>query len=150
MKLSNKQKMLLHTAAAEAGCPNDELRKSVQWNIGGFHSAADPTATREGFIAVMAFWEAKAGGKLKYYSAGYWAGEDAAATPLDSLRYALRRKAEAMGLAAEQLDAFIAGEHMSCGTCASVADADAYWLRRTIVALDAIAKRNARQTADTT
>ncbi len=150
MKLSNRQKMVLHLAAKEAGCPGDEVRRSVQWAIGGFRSAADPTATRQGFIAVMAFWEARNGGKLTYYTRGYWAGEDKTTNPLDGLRWTLRQRAEALGLTGPQLDAFIAGEHMSNGACADVNAADAYWLRRTIIALDAIRKRKEqdRQPAD--
>jgi len=142
MNLSNKQKMLLHVAAAQAGVTEDQ-RRVIQRNVGGFHSAADRTCTREGFIAVMAFYEARCGGSLRSFSAGYWAGQDAKANPTDALVCRVRREAHGLGMNDQMLDLFIAGPHMSSGACESVATAPAYWLRRCLEALKAIARRRA-------
>jgi len=134
--------MLLHVAASAAGVTEDE-RRLIQRNVGGFHSAADPTTTREGFIAVMAFYESRCGGALAGFTAGYWQREDAKANPTDALIYRLRQEARSLGISDRQLDLFIAGKHMSGGACDSVETATAYWLRRCLEALKAIAKRAA-------
>jgi len=143
MNLSNKQKMLLHVAAAQAGVNEDE-RRLIQRNVGGFHSAADTTTTREGFIAVMAFYEARAGGALDGFTAGYWRQADAEASPADATRYHLRRIAEEIDWPAGLLDRFIAGPHMSNGACTGIDDAPEYWLLRAIEALKVIKARARR------
>ena len=140
MRLSNKQKMLLHVAAAQAGVSEDD-RRMIQRNVGGFHSAADTTTTREGFIAVMAFYESRAGGALRGFTRGYWQGQDAQANPTDALVHRVRQEAYRMGMSDRQLDLFIAGPHMSGGACESVETAPAYWLRRCLEALKAIGAR---------
>jgi rubrerythrin len=40
--------------------------------VGGFYSSADKTANRYGFLCVMSFLEAKAGGTLAGCTASYW------------------------------------------------------------------------------
>jgi len=132
--LSNGQKRALHAAARQAGLTEAE-RRLVQRNVGGFHSAADRTATREGFIAVMAFLEARCGGRLNGCGEGYWRGQDAAANPLDRLRWRIRREAEARGWTEADAEAFLASRHMSGGACRLLAEAPAYWLTRLLQAL---------------
>ena len=144
MALTAGQIKALHAAAREAGVPED-MRRSVQWHVGGFHSCADKTAGRAGMIAVMAFYELRAGGSLRGCSPGYWQSEDARANRTDALVYACRREAEAMGLSDRQLDAFVAGSHMSNGACPDVASAPAYWLRKLLQGLIEIRKRRSRR-----
>ena len=144
MALTAGQIKALHAAAREAGVPED-LRRSVQWHVGGFHSCSDRTAGRAGMIAVMAFYELRAGGSLRGCSPGYWQSEDARANRTDALVYACRREARAMGLSDRQLDAFVAGSHMSNGACADVATATAYWLRKLLDGLKAIRRRHGRR-----
>lgn len=141
MSLTNGQKRALHAAARQAGV-DDEQRRLIQRNIGGFHSAADKTATRQGFIAVMAFYERRCGGCLAGSTRGYWAFEDDKANPTDGLVFACRKTASRLGLSNGQLDAFLAGRHMSCGACESIEQAPAYWLRKLLEGLKVIAKRN--------
>jgi len=143
MKLSNRQKMLLHTVPKALGIDDDQ-RRMIQSNLGGFHSAADGTASREGFIAVMAFYEARAGGALDGFTAGYWRQADAEASPADATRYHLRRIAEEIDWPAGLLDRFIAGPHMSNGACTGIDDAPEYWLLRAIEALKVIKARARR------
>jgi len=140
MELSRKQKAMLHIVPSALGI-DEAQRVIIQANVGGFTSAADPLASREGFVAVMAFYEDRAGGRLDGYSPGYWKQADRDATPADRLRWRVRRDAEALGLPAAQLDAFIAGPHMSNGGCTGVGDASAYWLGRTLEAIKAIDRR---------
>jgi hypothetical protein len=141
MELSRKQKMLLHTVPASLGL-NDEQRRMIHRNVGGFESAADKRITREGFIAVMAFYEVKSNGRLSGFTEWYWRDQDRLANPLDALRHRLRTDAYAMiGWRGDKLDAFIAGPHMSSGDCECVNDASAYWLRRCIEAVKAIYRR---------
>jgi len=144
VRLTRKQLMLLHAVPTRLGI-DEAARRLIQRNAGGFYSAADATVTREGFIAVMAFYEQFAGGDLGHlgfrFTAGYWRDEDLRANPLDPLRHRLRADAAAIGLSGESLDAFLAGEHMSCGACSGVDDASAYWLRRAIEACKAIRRR---------
>ena len=142
MILSNKQKMLLHTAAAQAGVSEDS-RRMIQRNVGGFHSAADPTITREGFIGVMAFYEARCGGRLRGFTAGYWQDQDAKADPTDALVHRVRQEAYALRMSDRQLELFLAGPHMSGGACETVETATAYWLRKCLEALKAIRRREA-------
>jgi len=144
MNLSRKQKMLLHTVPAAMGI-DDHERRLIQRNVGGFHSAADKTCTREGFIACLAFYEDRAGGSLAGFTAGYWRGEDRKANPTDAIAWRCRQEAQAMGLAADQLDAFVAGPHMSRGAYATLADCPAYWLRKVLEGLKAIRRRRMRE-----
>ena len=143
MELSRKQKMLLHTVPASLRL-DDEQRRLIQRNIGGFESAADPRATREGFIAVMAFYEGKLGGQAGGFTPGYWAGENARANPTSALAHRLVSEAARFGWTIEQLDTFIAGPHMSSGACDDAAHAPAYWLRRCLEAVKAMATRKER------
>lgn len=138
--LTNGQKKALHVAARNAGLTDDQ-RRLVQRQIGGFHSAADRRAGREGFIAVMRFYEDRAGGRLPGCTAGYWAQQDDQANPTDALVHLCRKHAAALGMTVEQLDAFVAGEHMSRGACVDVETATAYWLRRLLEGLKAMARR---------
>ncbi len=97
MSLTNGQKRALHVAARQAGI-DEQQRRIIQRNIGGFHSAADKTASRQGFIACMGFYERRCGGALEGNTAGYWQGEDDRANPTDSLVFACRKLAGRMGL----------------------------------------------------
>lgn len=140
--LTNGQKRALHAAAREAGI-EEWARREIQQRIGGFYSAADRSASREGYIAVMAFYESRCGGRLSHSSPGYWAGEDARANPTDALAHKAVALARGLGLSPEQLDDWIAGPHMSSGAAPNVQDASAYWLRRAIEGLKAIGRRRA-------
>ena len=141
MELSRKQKMLLHRSAQEAGY-GDEERRAVQRNIGGFFSAADKTCTREGFIAVMAFYEARMPErKLRGFTPGYWAEQDRTANPLDALRARINQEAASMGWAADDVDRFLASKHMSSAMYGTVTDAPGYWLRRLLQGMIAIRTR---------
>jgi len=144
--LTNGQKKALHCAARRLDLP-DDVRRMVQWNVGGFYSAADKTASRQGFIAAMAFYEARQDGWMPGYTPGYWGDEDAKANPADGLRYRCRRLAGELGMDSARLDAFIAGERMSRGGCDGIADAPAYWLRRCLEALKAMRARGWHATA---
>jgi hypothetical protein len=132
--LTDGQKRALHSAARELGLADPD-RHNIQRNIGGFFSAADRTATRQGFIAVMAFYESLAGGRLSGSQPGYWQGQDAQANPTDSLVYRIRREAAALGWTDEGTNTFLASTHMSSGACTDLASASAYWLRRTLQAM---------------
>jgi hypothetical protein len=140
MALTNGQKKALHTAARQAGL-GDEDRRLVQRNIGGFYSAADATATRRGFIACMAFYETRSGGQLAGSQSGYWRAEDAKANPTDSLVHRIRVEADAVGMSAADVDAFLASDKMSSGHCQGVNVAPAYWLNKLLSALIAMRKR---------
>ena len=141
MALTNGQKKALHAAARQAGVGDDQ-RRMIQRNVGGFHSAADPTATRYGYIQVMAVLEELGGGALRGNTAGYWLAEARAARPDDALRFAIRRQGRLLGWSAERLDAFLASGHMSSGACGSVDAAGRYWLHRLLDALKAIRGRH--------
>jgi hypothetical protein len=144
MSLSNRQKMLLHVASKAAGVIEESDRRLVQRNLGGFYSAADSTATRQGFIACMAHYERLAGGALDGFTAGYWVGEDAKATPVDGLLWNITQQAGRMGWDPDEIDRFLAGKHMSSGTFSTVHEANAYWLTRLLEAMKAMARRRAR------
>ena len=90
--LTNGQKKALHLAARAAGV-DEPARRLIQRNVGGFHSAADRTATRQGYIAVMAFYERACGGQLEGFTKGYWTAEDERANPADALVFRIRREA---------------------------------------------------------
>jgi len=143
MNLSRIQKMLLHTIPAKLGIDAAQ-RRIIQWNVGGFCSAADPV-TRQGFICVMAHYEIVAGGDLGVLGCsckpGYWRAEADKAAPADSQREHLRRLACQIGMAPAALDAFLAGPKMSSGACTGLADCPPYWLGRAIEACKAIVKR---------
>ncbi len=143
--LTRKQKMMLHVVPARLGV-DDVDRMVIQRNIGGFLSAADKTASHEGFAAVMAFYEGKAGGRLQGHTRGYWkAQHDRNETrgPNDRLLWRIRREAGPLGLGDGEINAFLASEHMSSGRHSDVNTASAYWLRRLLQALIEIRKRRA-------
>lgn len=144
MKFSPKQIKLLHVVPRNLGI-DDPQRRLIQRNVGGFHSAADRTATREGFIAVMTFYEDRAGGRLDGFTAGYWRDEDASANPTDRITWRCRKEARDLGLSDGQLDAFVAGSHMSRGAYATLADCPAYWLRKVLQALVEIRRRRGQK-----
>ena len=131
MSLSYKQKQALHSAARNAGV-NDEQRRVIQMNLGGFYSAADRTARREGFIACMAFYEARCGGRIHGNTEGYWKAEDAKANPVAPMLLKARKLAGLLGLTNIQIDQFVAGKHMSDGRYATLDELPAYWLRKVI------------------
>ena len=139
MNLSRKQKAVIHMAAQAAGY-DDARRRIVQRTIGGFESCAGE-ATREGFIHVMAFFEAECRGQLPGYTPGYWRGECRRSGPGTSLEFACRREAKALGWSDATLDAFMAGPKMSRGCYLRVAGASVYWLSRLLDGLKAIGKR---------
>jgi len=143
VNLSRKQKMLLHSIPHKLGI-DEAQRRIIQWNVGGFYSAADPVS-REGFIAVMAHYERAAGGHLGglgfNFTRGYWRAEAEKGLPSDAQREMLRRLASQIGMAPASLDSFLAGPKMSSGACAGLADCPPYWLGRAIEAAKAILKR---------
>jgi len=141
MKLSRRQKQALHVAAREAGL-NDDQRRMVQRAVGGFESAADDVP-RHAFIAVMAHLEGLAGGALRGFTPGYWAGEAARATPEDALRVRARRLGHEAGMDDDAIDRFLAGPHLSDGQAACVAAASVAWLRKLVDALQAMREREA-------
>ena len=145
MPLTNKQKMLLHVVPAKLSPPIDEAqRRVIQRAVGGFYSSADATATREGFVSVMAFYEDRSGGRLDGFSQGYWADardKNERGEQTDRLTWRIAREAEALGWSADQVDAFLAGRHMSSGKCLSVQTAGVYWLSRLV---EALIRMNAR------
>lgn len=143
--LTNNQKQALHSAARLMGPDFSEaMRRSVQWHVGGFHSAADASASRLGFIACMAWYETEAAklGKQLAATAGYWADELAKAEKGDGLRHRLRAVARRLGWDAATLDRFIAGPRMSRGAAADAQTASTYWLWRAVNALQAMEKRS--------
>lgn len=143
MRFSTKQIKLLHVIPRKLQI-DDPQRRLIQRNVGGFHSAADRTATREGLIAVMAFYEDRAGGRLPGFTEGYWQSQDKKANPTDRITWRCRKEARDLGLSAGQLDAFVAGPHMSRGAYATLADCPAYWLRKVLQALVEIHRRRNR------
>ena len=140
MKLSNRQKAILHKAAAAAG--HDEARRrQVQRSIGGFNSCCDRSVTREGFIAVMAYFEGECHGQLPGFTPGYWFGQSLRAEPLDALKVSIRREAQALGWSEGDTESFLASEHLSRGRFRRIQEAPPYWLSRLLDALKAIRKR---------
>ncbi|MDD4891975.1 MAG: hypothetical protein PHU85_18805 [Phycisphaerae bacterium] len=140
MKLTNRQKQALHSAARACGVDED-MRRTIQWNVGGFYSAADATCTREGFIAVMAYYEVHNNGQLPGFTRGYWQGQDRKSSPLDAGRHYVLQLAAGLGLSREKLDEFIRGPHMSSGQFRGLDDLSAAWLHKLAEALKAIARR---------
>ena len=140
--LTNGQKRALHSAAREIDL-SDEDRRLVQFNIGGFVSAADQRASRYGFICVMAWYENRAGGKLRGSDPGYWQLEERRADPGDAVRYAIEREATALGWTRDRLEQWIGGVHMTSGAFRTLRDLPPYWLKRVLDGLLAIRKREA-------
>jgi hypothetical protein len=139
--LSRKQKMLLHTMAAAAGVTEEADRRLIQRNIGGFYSAADSTAGREGFIAVMAHYEQLAGGTLPGFSPTYWTREDEQSSPTATLIWKIRKQAQYMGWTDTDVEKLLASKHMSGGAHAVLDMTPGYWLSRLYEALKNIAAR---------
>ncbi len=146
MNLTNKQKQALHSAARAAGV-TEEQRRMIQYNVGGFYSAADSTVSRGGFIAVMAFYESRCNGTLPGCAPDYWKGQDTKANPTGPMVYLAKMLSSQLGLAPEQLDAFIAGPHFSRGQFHALDDLPGVWLRKLIEALKAMLKRKGKQEA---
>jgi len=147
--LTNKEKALLHMIPSKLGIAAAE-RRVIQRNVGGFHSAADRTATHEGFAAVMAFYEDRSGGCLDGYSPGFWCGRAEKALPTDRLLYRIARLAKSMGWTPGDVDLFLASDHMSSGGYASVQEAPTYWLTRLLEALKKISQRRGNKTGRST
>ncbi|NLF31597.1 MAG: hypothetical protein GX591_12010 [Planctomycetes bacterium] len=144
MSLTTGQKKALHQAARLMGPEfTDAMRRVVQINIGGFPSAASPKASRQGFIAVMAWYEtelAKVGRQLAR-TPTYWRDELKRA-PTAALLYRLRRLAGDLRWSEAALLAFVTGPHMANLDGVERLDAvSTYWLGRAIDALAAMMKR---------
>ncbi|HUU31485.1 MAG TPA: hypothetical protein VMY69_05230 [Phycisphaerae bacterium] len=138
--LTNGQKRALHSAARQLGLA-DELRRSVQRRLGGFHSAADRTATRHGFLAVMAFFEKQAGGRLRGFSEGYWQEAYEREDPESALRFKARALGAELGMDAGDLDRFVASDRVSGGRARDLASAPRRVLRKLVEALKAMLER---------
>jgi hypothetical protein len=134
---------MLHQAAAAAGLSREAYR-TVLRNVAGVVTSTDPQFTREHLIAVMAFFEGECKGRLAGFTAGYWRAENAKSDPRDSLRFACRREAKAVGFTPEDLDGFLASRHCSSGRFSRVDDAPAYWLSRCLDGLKAMRERGVR------
>ena len=144
MKLSNKQKAMLHWVPAKLGISNTE-RRIIQRNVGGFYSAADKTCTREGFIAVMAFYESKfSDRRIPTFSVGYWDKENTKASADDTIIFRIRSEAAALGWTDVDVDLFLASKHCSSGLYKSIDEAPMYWLVRLLEALKAMHNREVR------
>jgi hypothetical protein len=138
--LTNGQKKALHCAARQIGLA-DEMRRSVQRRLGGFYSAADKTATRWGFLAVMAFFETQAGGRLRGNTAGYWQRAYEKEDPESALRYKARALGADLGMDAGDLDRFVASDRVSGGRARGLATAPRWALRKLVEALKAMRER---------
>lgn len=138
--LTNGQKKALHSAARQAGL-SDEMRRSVQRRLGGFYSAADRTATRWGFLAVMAFLERQAGGRLRGNTAGYWQEACEKERPEDALRFKARALGAELGMDGGDLDRFLASDRVSGGRARDLASAPRWALRKLVEALKAMRER---------
>jgi hypothetical protein len=147
--LTNPQKKALHVAARAAGVRDDEQRHIIQWNLGGFYSAADSTAGRYGFICVMAYYEDRCDGCLPRGTPKYWALERDRNSEGSAAQHAIRQEAAALGWTGEQLDRFVGGKHMTGGAFECLDDLPPYWLRKVREALKAMVKRKARDAAKT-
>ncbi len=149
MALTNNQKRAIHCAARQAGIDPktaEDTYRLVLWNVGGFRSAADKNARRSGYIAVMAFFEERAGGQLKGASRGYWGDQDAKANPRDAIIYKIEQEAAALGMSRRQCDGFLAGDHCSSGQYESLDDAPTRWLVKCLEGLKKIRQRRQHQT----
>jgi hypothetical protein len=140
--LTNGQKKALHSAARQAGVPED-MRREIQWHVGGFYSAADKTANRYGFLCVMSFLEAKAGGTLAGCTASYWTDHRDRSSEHAATDFAIDRSRQELGWTPADLDAFIASKHMTSGACDSMEQLTHYWRHRVRSALAAMLKRKA-------
>lgn len=145
--LTAGQKKALHCAARQAGLDRDGYTMVIR-NVGGFDSAADRTAGREGFIAAMAFFEARCGGRLAGNTPGYWAAEHARANPRDGLLYRIRQVAGALGMSPQALDEFLHGPHCSSGLYATLDEAPVRWLAKLLEGLKAIQRQRQPATAE--
>jgi hypothetical protein len=143
MHLSKGQKYAVH-AAARAAQYDDARYRQVLKRLAGVRSCTDPRLTRENFIRVMAFFEAECAGRLPGFSPGYWSGQDLRTDPGDSLRFACRREAAALGWTDEDLDSFLGSDRCSSGHCLRLDGASNYWLSRLLDALKAIRGRHGR------
>lgn len=147
--LTNRQKMLLHRVPQALGV-DDAQRRVIQRNVGGFHSAADTTASHEGFCAVMAFYEGRAGGTLDGFTAGYWQAahqrnEAGGGHSTERLARRIRLLAAEMGWTLGDAEALLVSDHCSSGQAKRLDEAPAYWLSRLLDAMKAIAARQAGQ-----
>lgn len=141
MALTRGQKAVLHTVPKALGI-DDDVRRTIQRSIGRFESAADPRASRLGFIAVMAFYEGRAPGNvLPGNTAGYWAAQLRAADPRDAQRELCRRAAGRLGWSEEHLARWIASEHLTSGQYRALLDLPPYWLGRCLDGLRAMLRR---------
>lgn len=150
MSLTNGQKRAIHAAARQARIDprrQEDRYRLVLRNVGGFHSAADRTATRYGFVCCMAFFEERAGGRLHGNTPGYWAEAEKAETPLDALRFKVGRLADDLGWSPTDVDSFLASDRLSRGVCRSVRTAPKAWLWRLVEALKAIKARREHEEA---
>lgn len=142
--LTNKQKKLLHMIPARMGIDNEQ-RRTIQRNVGGFESAADKAATHEGFVSVMAFYESRNGGRLSGYTEGFWTSANernaGGGGALSRLRWTIRNLAQKMGWTDTDCDTFLESKHCSSGTYDSLDHADRYWLGRCLDGMKAMAGR---------
>ncbi len=141
--LTNGQKKALHSAARQAGVP-EWLRRSVQRRIGGFHSCADRTATRNGFLAVMAYLEDWAGGCLRGNTPGYWRAAYEREDPESALRFKARALAADLAMDSGDLDRFVASDRVSGDRARNLATAPRWALRKLVEALKAMLKRECK------
>jgi hypothetical protein len=142
MKLSNRQKAILHQAAAAAGHNRDQYLMVLQ-GVAGVRSSTDPAFSRDSFQRVMAFFEAENEGVLPGFTAGYWRAQVRQSDPGDSLRHACCAAGASMGWSPAQVDAFMASRQCSGGRFQSLRAAPIYWLSRCLDGLKAIRSRNA-------
>jgi hypothetical protein len=142
--LTNGQKKALHCAARQAGIA-EPMRRSIQRRLGGFYSAADRTATRHGFLAVMAFLEDRAGGRLRGNTAGYWQAAYEKEDPESALRYKARLLGADLGMDGGDLDRFVASTRVSGGRARDLATAPRWALRKLVEALKAMRERRGTQ-----
>jgi len=140
MRLTAKQKALLHWVPARLGM-RDDARRLVQRNVGGFHSSAD-AVSREGFIAVMAFYEDRFDGRqVPGFTAGYWRAQSDEANPTDAQVHRARLIARRMGWSDADLDRWACGPRMAGGQYERIEEMPAYWMRRVIDGLRAMEAR---------
>jgi hypothetical protein len=145
LKLSKRQLAAIHQAAQAAGLDDAAYREALLKQA-GVRSAKDPHLTREGFIRVMTHFEALCSGRLPGFTPGYWFGQDMRGDPRDSLLAAVRREAAALGFSDEELDRFLASEHMSNGRYQSLKDAPKEWLSKLLDGLKAVRRRRTAKT----
>lgn len=140
MSLTNGQKRAIHAAARQAGL-NRQQYETVIWHVGAFRSAADSTASRQGFIAVMAFLEERCDGCLRGNTSDYWRDQDRQHNPRDPIIHRIRQVAASLGMDDHGLDEFMAGKHMSGGWYSSLNAAPTRWLVKLLEGLKAMERR---------